>query len=176
MLKFCDYLKGLTEDLKTNPKRFWTSLKTVDGRNSEIPPLINGNEKVVDDTAKAELLNQTFACKFAHPSVRDVPQASVYHLDPMQRFHVSVESVKSILRGINPSKACGPDNVSARVIRECADELTAPVAMLCRLSLDQGVFPKVWKRANIVPIHKKGAKSSPLNYRSVSLLPLFDKV
>ena len=29
---------------------------------------------------------------------------------------------------------------------------------------------------NIVPIHKEGAKSSPLNYRSVSLLPLFGKV
>ena len=32
------------------------------------------------------------------------------------------------------------------------------------------------KRANIVPIHKKGSKSSPLNYRSVSLLPMFGKV
>ena len=91
-------------------------------------------------------------------------------------FHVSSECVGSVLRAINPGKACGPDNISARVIRECADELTVPVTKLCKLSLIQGVFPRQWKRANIVPLHKKGSKSSPLNYRSVSLLPLFGKV
>ena len=91
-------------------------------------------------------------------------------------MHVSSENIRNILKGMNPGKACGPDNVSARVIRECSDELAAPLAILCRLSFDQGVFPKVWKRANIVPIHKKGTKSSPLNYRSVSLLPMFGKV
>ena len=51
-----------------------------------------------------------------------------------------------------------------------------PITKLCRMSLEQGVVPQMWKRANIVPIHKKGAKSSPSNYRSVSILPLFSKV
>ena len=124
----------------------------------------------------AELLNQVFASKFTDPSVTDVPQAPTYDLNPLRELHVSSENVRTILKGINPGKACGPDNVSARVIRECADELVVPLIMLCKLSFGQGVFPKVWKRANIVPIHKKGSKSSPLNYRSVSLLPMFGKV
>ena len=81
-----------------------------------------------------------------------------------------------ILKSINPSKACGPDNLSARIIHECAGELSVPVSKLCALSLHQGVFPKRWKQANIVPIFKKGDKKAPENYRSVSLLPLFGKV
>ena len=73
-------------------------------------------------------------------------------------------------------KACGPDDISARIIHECAHELTVPIAKLCRLSLEQGVCPEKWKRANVIPIFKKGAKSCASNYRSVSLTPLFSKV
>ena len=67
-------------------------------------------------------------------------------------------------------------SVLYRVIHECAGELTTPVTKLCKRSLQQGVFPQSWKRANVVPIFKKGAKSLQSNYRSVSLLPLFSKV
>ena len=45
--------------------------------------------------------------------------------------------------------------MSARIIHECAHELTVPMTKLCRLSIERGVCPKAWKRANIVPIHKK---------------------
>ena len=77
---------------------------------------------------------------------------------------------------IDPHKACGPDNVNGRVIRECASELSVPITKLCRRSLEKGVIPRLWKCANIVPIHKKGSKTSPSNYRSVPVLPLFGKV
>ncbi len=39
-----------------------------------------------------------------------------------------------------------------------------------------GVFPKLWKIANIVPIHKKGSVHDPKMYRPVSLLPCVSKV
>ena len=99
-----------------------------------------------------------------------------YQLDSLRSFCVSEATVRHVLSNLCPHKACGPDNISARVIRECAVELSAPVTLLCKLSLEQGVFPRAWKRANIVPIHKKGPKTCANNYRSVSLLPLFSKV
>ena len=74
------------------------------------------------------------------------------------------------------NKACGPDGISARIIRECCDELAVPLAKLCSLSFAQGIFPTRWKQANIVPIFKKGCAKNPNNYRSVSLIPLFGKV
>ena len=138
--------------------------------------LIDGERKIVDDRNKAELLNRAFADKFSDPTVTVLPQAPDYAVDPLCHFSVTEDAVRAILCGIGRHKACGPDNVSARIVSECADELTVPITKLCRLSLAQGVFPSVWKRANIVAIHKKGSKTSPFNYRSVSLLPLFSKV
>ena len=51
-----------------------------------------------------------------------------------------------------------------------------PITKLCKLSLERGVFPRSWKRVNIVQIHKEGSRTSAINYRSVSLLPLFGRV
>lgn len=174
--KFYQYLKGLTDDLRTNPKRFWTFLKCVKGKHGELPHLVDGNITVTADKEKAEVLNRTFAAKFCDDTIVGTPSAPDYQLDPLCSFHVSVENVRAILSSVDRHKACGPDNISGRIISECAGELAVPVSKLCSLSFQQGVVPDLWKRANIVPIHKKGAKSLPTNYRSVSLMPIFSKV
>ena len=89
---------------------------------------------------------------------------------------VSDVAVRSALRLLAPNKACGTDNISARVIVECAEELVVPLTKICRISVAGGVFPERWKQANIIPIFKKGDKKQPQNYRSVSLLSLFGKI
>ena len=80
-----------------------------------------------------------------------------------------------LLREMCAHKACGPDGLSARILRECADELAVPIHIICQLSLNSGVFPTVWKQANVIPV-KKGSKKSSDNYRPVSLLPICSKI
>ena len=41
---------------------------------------------------------------------------------------------------------------------------------------DTGIFLYLWKKSNIVPVHKKGDKQLLENYRPVSLLPISRKV
>ena len=43
-------------------------------------------------------------------------------------------------------------------------------------SLKKGKFPKLWKKANVVPAHKKEDKMLVKNYRPISLLPIFGKM
>ena len=37
-------------------------------------------------------------------------------------------------------------------------------------------FPNEWKKANTIPVHKKGGMRIIKNYRTVSLLPISSKV
>ena len=42
--------------------------------------------------------------------------------------------------------------------------------------INSGIFPNIWKKSNVVPVHKKGDKQVVDNYRPVSLLPIFGKI
>ena len=131
---------------------------------------------VSDDLDRADALNTAFAAKFADPSVQCFPDAPAYAVGTMNQICVSEATVRAALKMVSPNKACGPDNISARIIIECADELAVPLTKICQLSVMSGEFPKRWKQANIIPLYKKGDKREPSNYRSVSLLPLFGKI
>ena len=50
------------------------------------------------------------------------------------------------------------------------------LAQLFQHSLDEGKLPNDWKVANVVPIHKKGKRSQPNNYRPVSLTSVTCKI
>ena len=50
------------------------------------------------------------------------------------------------------------------------------MAYLINLSIKTSIFPDKLKEARITPIHKKGDKSEPCNYRPISILPTLSKI
>ena len=80
-------------------------------------------------------------------------------------FFVSAVGLTKLLKGLNPSKALGPDELHPRVLKELASELGPVFAHLFHLSIDTGEIPKEWSLANICPIFKKGDGSLACNYR-----------
>ena len=81
---------------------------------------------------------------------------------------VTAEGVIKLLKGSNPSKALGPDELHHRVLKELANEVGPVFAHLFQQSLDMGEIPKEWCLVNISPF-KKGDRALAYNYRPVSL-------
>ena len=77
----------------------------------------------------------------------------------MEDIVVSKEGVTKLLKGLNPSKALGPDELHPRVFRELASELGPVFAHLFQQSIDSGEIPKEWSLANICPLFKKADRS-----------------
>ena len=70
----------------------------------------------------------------------------------------------------------GPDGISPKFIKLADNSLVKPLTKLFNLSLSSGKVPKLWKQANVVPLHKKDSKHLMGNYRPVSLLSILDKI
>ena len=87
----------------------------------------------------------------------------------MEDIVVTKEGVTKLLKGLNPSKALGPDELHPRVLKELATELGPIFAHLFQQSIYSGDIPKEWTLANISPLFKKGDRSLACNYRPVSL-------
>ena len=77
----------------------------------------------------------------------------------------SATEVEKLLRNLNIYKSPGPDCISlASILRECAQVLSYPLALLLNISFSQGQLPCIWKSAHITPVHKKGNKNLMENY------------
>lgn len=71
------------------------------------------------------------------------------------------------------SKGMGPDMIGPLFIRKCADWLSEP---LYSKSLNETVYPDVWKIGQITPIHKSGEKNDVHMNREVNVLPNLGKI
>ena len=64
-----------------------------------------------------------------------------------------------MLKNLNTYKSPGPDDISPRILKECSQVLSSPLALLLNTSFSLGKLPSMWKNANITPVYKKGNRN-----------------
>ena len=77
---------------------------------------------------------------------------------------------------MDTTKSTGPDEISARMLKETAPAIAPGLTQLFNLSLTTGCFPDDWKLARVVPVPKSSDHSSPSNYRPISILSILSKL
>ena len=101
----------------------------------------NGKGGAQSDLEKAEEFNGQFTDVFNKNEHTQVPL-----LDRSAPFindiAVSKDGVIKLLKGLNPSKALGPDELHHRVLKELATELGPVFAHLFQQTIDTGEIPK----------------------------------
>ena len=123
-----------------------------------------------DEKEMAELLNDFFSSVFTKESKENVPEAeNMEYSSKTCDVKITTRKVQIKIRQLKNGAAPGMDGIGATLLKELVNELASPIATIMRKSMDEGNVPDEWKAANVTPIFKKGSKSSPENYRPVSL-------
>jgi hypothetical protein len=94
----------------------------------------------------------------------------------MADFEVTSPGVHKLLASLDIKKSTGPDDLSPRVLKEASDIIAPILTTIFNQSLKSGSVPKDWRLANVFPLHKKGPKDLPENYRPISLTSVCSKL
>ena len=143
-----------------------------------LPPFLDEENDVKTNTnEKAELLNDYFVSQ-THINEVGIPTPLLAKetTENLDIDLVEESEVLDQLKLLDRNKAKGPDELSPYILRECAMQLFKPITAIFNKTLSSGKLPKEWKRANVTPIHKKGEKNKPQNYRPISLTSCLCKV
>ena len=81
----------------------------------------------------------------------------------------------SIMKSLD-SKTNGYDKISIKKIKICSESVTIPLKIIFERSLKKEIFPEIWQKDNVVPMHKKEDKTLIKNYHPISLLPIFGNI
>jgi len=176
------YKENLAANLKSKSLSgadWWKVLKSfiTESSSTNIPPLKIGDKYTQDEFDKAEALNTYFISQtYLDDRNKEPPMIPAQDTNShLSNIVITTSEVADILLNLETGKACGPDGINNIVLKNCANELSGPLSKLFNQSLQSGVFPNIWKEANVAPIFKKNNPSDPSNYRPISLLSTIGK-
>ena len=172
-------------NMKVNPKYFYTYAKKHIKTKSSIGPFKMDDNLITAPEEISEKLSEQYSSSFSKPDLN-------HSIGDPKEFFSSTEDANNILitnisftkesiikeiHNIKNDSAAGPDHFPAILLRECAEELSEPLHILWRHSLDTGDIAPLFKRAIICPIQKANSqRCHPKSYRPVSLTSHIAKV
>ena len=99
---------------------------------------------------------------------------------PVSNFKISPLSILEVvdgLKSLTKNSGVGEVGIESVILIEGAEEIGPNLTYLFNLIISTGIFPDEWKCAHVVPLYKgKGSKSSPENYRPISILSPISKL
>ncbi|KAI3358167.1 hypothetical protein L3Q82_003168 [Scortum barcoo] len=86
-----------------------------------------------------------------------------------QGLLLTSHQVRNALKKNRARKAAGPDGISSRLLKSCADQLCGIFGYTFNLSLKLGRVPQLWKTSCIIPVPKTPHPKELNSYRPVAL-------
>ena len=167
-------------NIKSNPKAFFSFARSRQKTCARIGPFIDPSTGKPNPSPEfaATALSQQYSSVFVQPrdqwKVKDTTE--FFNTLPdgpsLSDFNFSEEDIEKAFAELKAYSSPGADGVPASLLKCCKKELSKPLFILWRASLDQGCIPSDLLLVLISPVHKGGSK----NYRPVALTSHIVKV
>ena len=140
----------------TSRKTYWSLINTLlnKAKIPIIPPLLENGLFIMDFTEKAQIFNEYFILQCTTIDTgSELPQDATAPSSLISDFPISDEKILNIIRSLNPNKAHGWAEISVRMIKLSDTALVITLKIIFKNCLRRGLFPEIWKYANVVPVH-----------------------
>ena len=161
-------------ELLNKRKKFTNITSLKDGNieiqeKKEIPNVMNSYFCSVDDEL-ANKVNET-----PNPLLKGDYTVNVSNLS-FHFYEINDLHVRDVTNNIKASKGFGNDNISSYFLKLALPYINNSLVYMFNKSIEKSKFPTHWKMARVTPIFKEGKKSSKVNYRPISVLPVVSRI
>ena len=87
--------------------------------------------------------------------------------DTLLNSRIKQEEISNAINKLKNGKSAGADAINNEMIKHSTPELQQLICKIFNVFISNGRLPKNWCQGLITPIHKKGSKSDPNNYRGI---------
>ena len=94
----------------------------------------------------------------------------------MKLKNTTTGEIEKIIKELKSKRSCGYDEITTEILKISSVFIVSPLTYICNRMLSTGTFLDRLKYSEIKPIYKKGDKTLIMNYRPISLLPVFSKI
>ena len=84
--------------------------------------------------------------------------------------------IYDIILALDLNKSLDPNSLPIFIMKVCNDFFSTYLTKIINISFVTGIFPGLCKIAKVIPIFKKDDPLDYVNYRPISLLPIFSKI
>ena len=147
---FYNNLELFISDFHSNDKKqFWKVVRHFVKSNitsSSIPPLnsfsVTGqNDYCFSSEEKADLLNKYFtSISTVNDENIDLPAFEYKCENRLTRIECTSNEIQTLIELLNPNKATGPDEISNKMLKAVAKEVSVPLNILFNRSFREGNF------------------------------------
>ena len=181
---------------------FWDTIKPfISDKNTMTQDItLVENEKVVSNPQEvAESLNKHFLNIVAgqnedlsvdqltideitthyanHPSIMAIKDIMASNDHSLAQFtEVTPDVVLREIKDLKTNKACGHDQIPAKLLKAGADRISETLTPIINMSIRTSIFPSELKPAEVSPVFKKSHRTDKKNYRPISVLPSISKL
>ena len=171
------------KSIKENPRFFFSYSKRHAKCKCNIGPLLDLENKLQQDPKKmADILQHQYTSVFSDPNSEEKksPNLTPRSRNLLEDIIFTKEDIETAICEIDTYSSCAEGDIPAIVLKNCKSELSYPIWKIWNESMETGIIQPEFKYQNITPVHKKGSRAKPENYRPISLtshlIKIFERV
>ena len=174
-LKLCQKLSDSADGVKA----YWSTLNKIVNRNrvTNIPLLLENGVFVMNYQTEVDVFNESFAkqCSLL-PNDSSIPVFTPKCDKILSSVGIDRSKALLLIHSLDSKKAKECDDLSIAMLKICDLAIVEPLSLIYEKCLESGKYPSLWKKANVLPIHKKESRQLKKNYHPISMLPICGKL
>jgi hypothetical protein len=176
--------RKMNGDVQGNRKLFWKEVKKIKKDNKvNLQKIMDRNGTFVTDDLDVRRVWREHFESLHNVGGSDEVIVNVCGFKGFKRNRyfgdeeITREEVVARVRKLKNGKSAGIDEITGEMIKNGGDRVIDWIWKLCNKVFVEGIVPKDWSKAVIVPLYKgKGDKGNCRNYRGISLLSVVGKI